>query len=260
MGYEDIEPPTPEVDRLYREIVSDYKAGKYISQENALGILECQYIFSYIEIKEVMSKDFETYPFYLWGTIANIDEYIKVCEKSEISPSSKERDIYVGIIDEIIKRIEKSDEEGDDPEFMRSYNEIAQLVYIQVEKVRNLCRKNRETKELYKKYKAEIENITEIQQQTKQDGYLILRDLEDEGQLKYENGKYIPYKSIPDFISWCKDNGYIDDGEKKNKYKDDLTPEFFFEKIKHDCTLETIKRYFRDAKMPRKVKNVNKSG
>jgi len=254
MDYEDIKPPTPEVDRLYQKIVKNYKAGKYTSQEEALAILESQYFSSYIEIKEVMSKDFETYPFYRWGMVVDIDEYIKICEKSEVSSSSKERDIFIEVIDGIIKRIQKSDEEGDDPELMRKYDEVAQLVYMQVEKVRNLCRKNRETKKLYDKYKSEIENSIEIQQQTKQDGYLILRDLVDEGQLKYENGEYIPYKSIPEFISWCKDNNYIDDGEKKNKYKDDLTPEFFFEKIKHDCTLETIKRYFRNAKMPRTVK------
>ena len=149
MGYEDIEPPSPEVDKLYKAIVADYKAEKYSSQEEALSILESQYFFSFIEIKKEMSKDFETYPFYRWLT-GEIDEYIRVCEKSETSLSSQ-------MIDAVIKGVQKSDENGDDPEMMRSYDEIAKLVYLQVNKVYDLCCKNRETKKLYVKYRAEIE-------------------------------------------------------------------------------------------------------
>jgi len=181
MGYEDIEPPTPEVDRLYREIVENYKSGEYRSLDEALSILESQYLFSFIEIKEVMRKDFESYPFYLWG-IGGIDEYIRACEKSETSLSSKERDIFVGIIDGIIKGIQKSDEEGDEPELMRSYEEVAQQVYMQVEKIRNICHKNRETKELYEKYKSQIESISEIKKEKKIGTEITQKLIDDSGK------------------------------------------------------------------------------
>lgn len=160
MGYEDIEPPTSEVDKLYKAIVADYKAGKYSSKEEALSILESQYFFSFIEIKEKIR--FEGYSFFLHGKLPNIDEYIKVCEKSEISPSSIERDANAQRIDEIIKNYQVASEEGGDAELVLSYSEAAAVVYREVDKVREFCRKNRETKELYEKYKAEIETLPDI--------------------------------------------------------------------------------------------------
>jgi len=205
MMYENIEPPTLEVDTLYREIVADYKAGKYSSQDEALSILESQYFFSFIEIKEVMSKDFESYPFYRWGT-GGIDEYIKVCEKSETSLSSKERDIYVGIINGIIKGIQKSDEEGDEPELMRSYEKIAQQVYMQVEKVRSICRKNRESKELYEKYKSEIAGSLCIPQQTEQNELKEKIELASKADLMVV---FSLYRQFQHDYKTLKNNGYI---------------------------------------------------
>jgi len=256
MSYEDIEPPTPEVDRLYKAIVADYNAGK-CSQEEALEKLEYQYFFSSIEIKEEMAKDFESYPFYFHGGYL-LDEYISICEKSERSSSPKERDIFIQMIDGIIKKVQKSYEEGDYPEFMLSYEESAKLVYRQVEKVRSLCRKNREIKDLYEQYKDEIANIQEnhvskpVQKLSCSVGRIgILEELKNEGQLYYEKGKYIPYKTMPEFIQWCAENGYIDDGDKKDKFKDVLSPEFIYHKIMNNCNPETIKRYFRAAKKTR---------
>jgi len=51
----------------------------------------------------------------------------------------------------------------------------------------------------------------------------IIKDLIEAGQLdKYPvNGKYKPYKTMPQFIQWCFDNGY----------KGDISPEFILNNI-----------------------------
>jgi len=169
MSYENIETPTSEVDKLYREIVADYKAGKYKSQEEALAILDTRcFLSSIIDIKEeLLSGEFKVRPFYYWGT-GGIDGYMQLCEKLEATPPSKEHEILVEIVNDIIKGAYKSEEAGDNPELMRTYDEMAQLVWMQVDKICGMYRKNRKAKNLYEKYRAEIEAIPDAQQQMNQ--------------------------------------------------------------------------------------------
>ena len=69
----------------------------------------------------------------------------------------------------------------------------------------------------------------------------IIIDLIDAGQLYPTpiGGKYKPYKSMPQFIKWCFDNGY---GE-------DITPEFVFSNIAYNGnSIASIKEYVRIAR------------
>jgi len=157
MNYEDIEPPTPAIDILYREIVADYKAGKHNSQEEALGILESRYLFSFIDIKKELHGEFEVHPYYVYGEMGNLDEYIKICEKSENSPTPTEQDIFIQILNGVIEKVHLYTQKTDELKHIQSYADAAKCVYRQVEKVRKLSRMNRDSKILYEKYKAEIE-------------------------------------------------------------------------------------------------------
>jgi hypothetical protein len=49
----------------------------------------------------------------------------------------------------------------------------------------------------------------------------LIKNLIDAGQLEREpvNGKYRPYKSMPQFIQWCFNNGYEDDISKQFVWK-----------------------------------------
>lgn len=70
----------------------------------------------------------------------------------------------------------------------------------------------------------------------------IIKNLIDAGQLKQEpdslTGKYIALKSPYDFLCWCFENGYADD----------INAVFVMEHIKTKCSLETLKKYERDAR------------
>jgi hypothetical protein len=70
----------------------------------------------------------------------------------------------------------------------------------------------------------------------------IIKNLIDAGQLKQEpdsvSGKYIALKSPYDFLCWCFENGYADD----------INAVFVTEHIKTNCSLETLKKYERDAR------------
>jgi hypothetical protein len=70
----------------------------------------------------------------------------------------------------------------------------------------------------------------------------IIQKLIDAGQLRQaideESGKYLLLKTIPKFFDWCLDNGF---GKKINAT-------FVAEYIKTDCSLETLKRYEREAR------------
>jgi hypothetical protein len=159
MGYEDIEPPLPEVDKLYKAIVADYKVGKYSSQEEALSILESQYFFSFIEIKDELHGEFEAHPYYIYGEMGSLDEYIKVCEKSENSPTPTEQEIYIKMLDGLIRKVQTVAITTDNLKYIKSYDDAAKFVYRQVERVRKLCRKNRENEELYQRFKTEMEGM-----------------------------------------------------------------------------------------------------
>jgi len=159
MDYEDIEPPTPDVDRLYRDIVANYKAGKYSSQEEALSILEYQYYFSFIDIKNELQEEFDAHPFYVYGAMGSLDEYIKVCEKSINSPTITEKEIYAKILEGLIRKVQAFAEKTDNLKYLQSYDDTAKCVYRQTEKIWKLSRKNEESKKAYEKYRAEIEGV-----------------------------------------------------------------------------------------------------
>jgi hypothetical protein len=73
----------------------------------------------------------------------------------------------------------------------------------------------------------------------------LLKELQEAGQLNFVDGKYYINGNIKAFIRWCMNERYI--SEKKGD-PDDVTPEFIFHNIEVDCTLETIKKYFREEK------------
>jgi hypothetical protein len=75
----------------------------------------------------------------------------------------------------------------------------------------------------------------------------LLKELERAGQIKQQNGKYRLLTKLRNFIEWCINENYI--SEKKGGV-DHVTPKFIKEHIQTNCTLETIKRYFRDQKEP----------
>lgn len=70
----------------------------------------------------------------------------------------------------------------------------------------------------------------------------IIKDLIDAGQLKQDadskTGKYTAFKSPYEFLCWCFENGYS--GE--------INAAFVAEHIKTKCSLETLKKYERDAR------------
>jgi hypothetical protein len=241
------------------EIVKDYKDGK-LTTEQALDKIGTKYNTSLIDIKKEMHDQFEIFQFYR-KVPCDVDEYINACDRLENSPSPQERENYETIIQKIINGVKTDCDDvwgqGQD----NSSSTAILNVRKEVDKIREFCRQNRETKELYEKYKAKIEAGPDTPEKSQtpslslpQEDIIpenvprILKDLIDAGQLSYKNGKYTPNKSMPDFISWCSENGYIEVGDKKDKYKDDLTPQFVFDNIIHGCTLETINRYFRSTK------------
>lgn len=70
----------------------------------------------------------------------------------------------------------------------------------------------------------------------------IIKELIDVGQLKQEpdtkTGKYISFQTPMDFFCWCYENGY----------EDKINALFVAEHIKTKCSLETLKKYERDAR------------
>jgi hypothetical protein len=245
------------VEKVFKLIVDDYKAGN-ISKEQGLNEAESKYKSSLIDIKQELHENFEIFCFYRYAP-CDIDEYIMACDRSVNSPSSTERDHFAQVIDRIIKGVEADCK--DTLEEGESFHTALNTVYMEVDKIRDLCRKNREISELYEKYKAEIEGLknetvpsesTPLKTQSASNKKIsILDELVEVGQLYFEEGKYISYKSMPQFIEWCSTNGYIDAGDKKDKYQDILTPNLIYHKIKNNCSLETLKRYFRSIKETR---------
>jgi hypothetical protein len=70
----------------------------------------------------------------------------------------------------------------------------------------------------------------------------IIKMLIDDGKLKQEpdtkTGKYISFQTPMDFFCWCYENGY----------EDKINALFVAEHIKTKCSLETLKKYERDAR------------
>jgi hypothetical protein len=76
----------------------------------------------------------------------------------------------------------------------------------------------------------------------------LLKELIEAGRIKFDRGKYKLLNSVPNFIKWGIEQNYID--EKKGE-ADTITPDFMYEYLDTECALETLKRYFRDAKDPK---------
>ena len=167
MNNEDIEPPTPDVDRLYRDIVANYKVGKYSSQEEALAELKKQHEATLIDIKKELHEHFEYFAFYRYIK-CEIDDYIRVCEKIENSPSAQEREDYEKIIRVIIDGVKADcDYYGKYPD---GDSDVTATLTVrnEVDKIRALCRENRKREEIYEQCKAELESILQVQQEIKQ--------------------------------------------------------------------------------------------
>jgi hypothetical protein len=96
------------------------------------------------------------------------------------------------------------------------------------------CEKNKD--EILKKMHEVFERRNEKTQPN------IIKELIDAGQLKQEpdakTGKYISFQTPMDFFCWCYENGY----------EDKINALFVAEHIKTKCSLETLKKYERDAR------------
>ena len=252
----------PEVIGLFQQVVKEVK-DKGLSQKEGLKKLKKQYESNLIDIKNELRDHFEIFAFHKYLSL-DVDDYITACEKLESSQSELERNNYETLIQQIINGV-KADCEKHGTKKGADATAII-TVRKEVDKIRAFCRENRKILDLYEKHRDEIENTQEGDESKSPQGVSVsggknalLEELRNAGQLYYEKGKYIPYKSIPGFIQWCSENGYIDDGDKKDKYKDILTPDFIYHRIKNDCDLETINRYFRAVKKTR-INKKPKSG
>ena len=77
----------------------------------------------------------------------------------------------------------------------------------------------------------------------------LLQELIDEGQINEKDGKYYFYKTPKAFIDWCVDNNYFDE---EIKGIDTLSAKFIHKNIETNVSIETIKKYIRNAKTGKK--------
>jgi hypothetical protein len=97
---------------------------------------------------------------------------------------------------------------------------------------------------------TELFNKNRIHNISSAPGISLLLRLIDAGQIKLEDGKHRLYKkNASAFIRWCYDQGFIDEEKGKNNI-DYITPEFIHKNIETGCTLETLRRYFREVQEP----------
>jgi hypothetical protein len=128
-------------------------------------------------------------------------------------------------------------------EFMEFNFEKAFKIEAQKETVQNPIT-NADILEKCEKSKIEIINMVKTLVEKREKSKLpnIIQCLIDEGQLKQEpdakTGKYILFKTPTDFFDWCFEHGY---GDKINAA-------FVAEYIKTSCSLDTLKKYERDAR------------
>ncbi len=229
-----------------------YRAGK-LSQEEAIKELNKKWKSGLRFFRRKMKKIMEKHEFYRFlpgGINELIDIHDKIINSVSESERKKIEGIYQNIINAYLKEI-RTKSAGKQTIGALDIDRAKAAIYMERDEIANLCQEERIISTYYKDYVAKIVKATEPLQQINKHELPILKELVDAGQLKYENGNYLPYKTMPEFIAWCSENNYMDNGDKVNKYKDDLPPSFVFENIKHTCTIETIKRYFRDVKNPR---------
>jgi hypothetical protein len=144
------------LDVLFSQIVNGYTKGE-VSKEKALAKLMKKHESTLIDIKKELHEHFEQFAFHKYIK-CDIDEYIEICNKIENSPSVQEREDYEELIRIIIDGA-KADcdyygygQQGD------SAIIAIRTVRNEVDKIRALCRENKEKTELYEKYKVEIED------------------------------------------------------------------------------------------------------
>ena len=139
---------------LFLQVIDDCIAGK-TSKEQALIELKKKYDASIIDIEKELQEHFKYFAFHEYIKL-DIDEYIKICDKIENSQSAQEREDYEKIIQIIIDRVKADcDYYGHG---QQGNSDITAILNVrnEVDKIRALCRKNRERTELFEKCKAEI--------------------------------------------------------------------------------------------------------
>jgi hypothetical protein len=139
---------------------------------------------------------------------------------------------------------------GDSPYAQKISNDLATQVHLLeeinkvVEEEKSSVVTNKELSKQAEKNKNEIllklgEVFEKLNEQYQPD---IIKRLIDEGQLKQEpdkkTGKYITFKTPPDFFDWCFENGY----------EDKINAAFVAEYIQTNCSIETLKKYERDSR------------
>jgi hypothetical protein len=145
----------PEVIGLFQQVVKEAN-DKSLTREGAIQKLKELYESNLIDIKTELKDHFEIFAFhnYLGGT-KSIEQYIDICNRLENSQSELERNNYETLIQQIINGVAADcrkygrDEEADFTAILTVRDEI--------EKILALCCENRKVKELYEKYKDEIE-------------------------------------------------------------------------------------------------------
>ena len=157
--------PVLSAEALFSKIVDDCITGN-ISKEKALTKLKKKYESTLINIKKELHEHFEIFAFHKYIK-CDIDDYIKICDKIENSPSVQEREDYEEIIKVIIDGVKADcDFYGNKQQGDSTITSI-RTVRNEVDKIRLLCRKNRERTELFEKHKTGIENIQEISRNLK---------------------------------------------------------------------------------------------
>jgi len=137
----------------FNQVLEDCISGKLL-KEQALELLESKYKTAYVDIKQKFGKDRQSFCCY---TKYDFEKWIEICDGAERNKPLPERKYNDDIIQRAIEKYAAECKKGD----LESGGCVVE-VYNEVHEIQNWCRENAETKELYEKYKAEIEKISEV--------------------------------------------------------------------------------------------------
>jgi len=143
------------VEVSFNQVLEDCISGKLL-KEQALELLENKYKSAYVDIKQKFGKDRQSFCCYV---PCDFEEWIKICDGAERSKSFSEKKHNNNKIQKVI----------DEYTAVCGKNELESEscivgVYKEVYEIQNLCRENQETKELYEKYRAEIEGRQDLKE------------------------------------------------------------------------------------------------
>jgi len=143
------------VEASFNQVLEDCISGKLI-KEQALKLLENKYKSAYVDIKQKFGKDRQSFCCYV---PCDFEEWIEICDDTERNKPFHERKHSDAKIQRVINKYTAECKKNE----LKSKDCIID-VYSEVHQIQNWCRENRETKELYEKYKAEIEGKQDLKE------------------------------------------------------------------------------------------------